>query len=67
MKSARRRAADPFRVAKVMMTEAALAMLAEDPRRVEKAERALASLRACSLLSTSAEQSGSAAREGDNE
>lgn len=49
MKSARRQAADPFRAAKAMMTEAALAMLACDPSRVEKAERALASLRASTI------------------
>lgn len=66
MKSARRRAADPFRAAKAMMTEAALAMLACDPSRVEKAERALAHLRACT--STNAPDAKiPAAPSGDNQ
>jgi hypothetical protein len=39
---------DPFHVAKAMMTEAALAMLASDPDRVGKAKRALSALEAAS-------------------
>lgn len=50
-----------------MMSEAALAMLASDPRRVEKAKRALASLRACSQPIISPMQTDPASRDGDNE
>lgn len=43
--SKQRAPSDPFQVAKAMMTDAAVAMLASDPKRVTKAHAALAELR----------------------